>query len=148
MQALPSFVGFRAAGATPRTAPRSAGVQQRQQMVVRASVMAEPATLDVKTLDGSSAGAASLALRVADADTSKGLVHRYLVLVRQNARRVSRIVACGMLATCCLPPLQRLAFFGVGGDFITASFYSLTTSRLTKSLPPSPSGNCLHANPL
>jgi hypothetical protein len=31
-------------------------------------------------------------LRVADNETSKGLVHRYLVLVRQNARRVSIII--------------------------------------------------------
>jgi hypothetical protein len=31
-------------------------------------------------------------LRVADNETSKGLVHRYLVMVRQNARRVSRLL--------------------------------------------------------
>jgi len=60
-------------------------------MVVRASVLAEPATIDIKGLDGSSAGTASLALRVADPDSSKGLVHRYLVMIRQNARRVSQI---------------------------------------------------------
>lgn len=56
---------------------------------INASMLAEPATLDVKKLDGSAAGAASLALRVADDDAAKGLVHRYLVMVRQNARRVS-----------------------------------------------------------
>ncbi|KAG7674223.1 hypothetical protein Ndes2526B_g03974 [Nannochloris sp. 'desiccata'] len=49
--------------------------------------MAEPATIDVKNLDGSSAGSAALSLRIADNETSKGLVHRYLVMVRQNARR-------------------------------------------------------------
>ena len=91
MQTLPKFVGLKAASALPnaRKSPVNAPRNQRQ-LIARASVVAEPATIDVKNLDGSSAGSASLALRVADIETSKGLVHRYLVMVRQNARRVSQ----------------------------------------------------------
>lgn len=42
-------------------------------------------TLPVKAVDGTPQGGADLALKVAT-DTAKGLVHRYLVHVRQNAR--------------------------------------------------------------
>lgn len=52
-------------------------------------MIAEPVDITVKKLDGSSSGTASISLRVAEPDVSKGLVHRYLVMVRQNARRVS-----------------------------------------------------------
>lgn len=55
--------------------------------MTKASVVAEPASLDVKSVDGKSAGTAALSLRVADPDTSKGLVHRYVVMVRQNMRQ-------------------------------------------------------------
>lgn len=61
----------------------------RKLLTVRAAVVAEPATLSVKSTSGSDAGTESLALKVAPENTSKGLVHRYLVYVRQNARRVS-----------------------------------------------------------
>ena len=88
---IPAFTGLKAVHAASR--PRSAGASQQQQqrgqlLTVRASVVAEPVSLDVKTLEGASAGTASIALRVADADTAKGLVHRYLVTVQQNARQV------------------------------------------------------------
>ena len=56
--------------------------------VTRASIVAEPASLEVKSADGSSSGKASLSLRVADAETANGLVHRYVVMVRQNMRQV------------------------------------------------------------
>ncbi|KAI3424856.1 hypothetical protein D9Q98_008240 [Chlorella vulgaris] len=59
----------------------------RPSFVVRASSVAAPVQLDVKKLDGSAVGSASLSLKVADADTANGLVHRYLVMVRQNARQ-------------------------------------------------------------
>lgn len=62
--------------------------QQRPALVVRASKVAEPAALPVKTLSGSDAGEASIALRVAEEDTATGLVHRYLTTVMRNARQV------------------------------------------------------------
>lgn len=55
---------------------------------VRASTVAEPATLDVKSLKGQSVGSESLALKVAENDVARGLLHRYIVLIRQNARQV------------------------------------------------------------
>lgn len=55
---------------------------------VRASAVAAPVSVDVKKVDGSSAGSASVALRVADASKASGVVHRYLTLVRQNMRQV------------------------------------------------------------
>ena len=51
-------------------------------------MVAEPASIDVKGLDGSSKGSDTMALKVASEDKAKGLVHRYLVTVRQNARQV------------------------------------------------------------
>ena len=49
---------------------------------------AAPAQLTVKTTDGSDAGTASLSLRVADPQKAKGLVHRHVVTIMQNARQV------------------------------------------------------------
>jgi large subunit ribosomal protein L4 len=60
----------------------------RVQTITRASVVAEPASLDVKKADGSSSGKASLSLKIADPETANGLVHRYVVMVRQNMRQV------------------------------------------------------------
>lgn len=61
-------------------------VAQRRSLTTRASRVAKPASIEVKTFDGSSSGSQKLALKVAGHDTAKGLVHRYLVTVRQNAR--------------------------------------------------------------
>lgn len=61
--------------------------QRRPSLVVRASKLAEPAALPVKTLSGNAAGEASIALRVAEEDTATGLVHRYLTTVMRNARQ-------------------------------------------------------------
>ena len=52
------------------------------------SAVAAPAELTVKSFDGESAGTEQLALKVADRSTANGLVHRYLITVRQNNRAV------------------------------------------------------------
>ena len=83
------FVGLR------RTVqPTQAGrvISQRRPaaaaLQVRAAIVAEPATVAIKGIDGSSKGSSTMALKVASDETAKGLVHRYLVTVRQNARQV------------------------------------------------------------
>ena len=58
------------------------------KQVARMSAVAEPATLDVMKFDGSVAGSEEIALKVAGPATATGLVHRYLVTVRQNMRKV------------------------------------------------------------
>ncbi len=63
-------------------------VARRRSLATRAAIVAKPASIDIKTFDGSSSGSQDLALKVAARDTAKGLVHRYLVTVRQNARAV------------------------------------------------------------
>ena len=78
---------------------------QRKSLSVKASVVAQPASVDVKTFDGSSSGSQDLSLRVAGRGTAKGLVHRYLVTVRQNARAVGSR-ACRTHNTVCF--LQKL----------------------------------------
>jgi len=67
-----------------------------------AAVAAPPASLDVKSFkDGSSAGGtATLALSVAEADTAGAVVHRYIVLLRQNARAVSSFLGRGEGREC------------------------------------------------
>jgi hypothetical protein len=91
MQALQSaFTG------RPFAAPKAAAVRSssaRQSFVVRAAVQAAPEALPVLKLDGSSAGEAQIALRTAGDETANGLVHRYLVYVRQNARQVGHATA-------------------------------------------------------
>lgn len=66
-----------------------APVFSRQAVRVSASAVAAPASIPKKAVDGSDKGSSSLALKVADPETANGLVHRYMVLVQQNARRVS-----------------------------------------------------------
>ncbi len=63
-------------------------VARRRCLSVKAAIVAEPASIEVKSFDGSSSGSQDLALKVAARNTAKGLVHRYLVTVRQNARAV------------------------------------------------------------
>ncbi|GMH33861.1 hypothetical protein BSKO_01695 [Bryopsis sp. KO-2023] len=58
----------------------------QSKSVVRMSVVAPPAKLDVVKVDGSAQGTETLSLRVADSDKAKGLVHRYLVKVRRDMR--------------------------------------------------------------
>lgn len=59
-----------------------------QRQVARMSAVAEPATLELKKFDGTVSGSEQIALKVAGKATANGLVHRYLVTVRQNDRRV------------------------------------------------------------
>lgn len=86
MQALASsFSGVRL---TP--AQRAPAAASRRGLVCVADLnRLPPATLKKVTFDGAPAGEATIALKSAPEDTAKGLVHRYLVMVRQNARRVS-----------------------------------------------------------
>lgn len=77
-------------GVRPSARPaafRPAAVSRRPAVVVAATAVAAPATLPFKAVDGSSKGTQQLSLKVAE-DTAKGLVHRYMVLVQQNARQV------------------------------------------------------------
>ncbi|CAD7702414.1 unnamed protein product [Ostreobium quekettii] len=55
--------------------------------VITMSYVAEPATLDLKSIDGVTKGMEKLSLKVADPDTANGLVHRYMVKVRRDMRR-------------------------------------------------------------
>ena len=71
-----------------------ASASRARTVAVRAAVAAAPVQVPVKAVDGASAGSEELALGVAPANTAKGLVHRYLVYVQQNARRVSRWHCC------------------------------------------------------
>lgn len=82
-----------------RPAPRAAAAPARAGAVslraaprcVASASVAErlpPSSVRRVKLDGSAAGEATLALKTAKESTAVGLVHRYLVLVRQNARRV------------------------------------------------------------
>ena len=54
----------------------------------QAAQKAAPVDLQVKSLEGSDGGTGQLSLRVAEPTKSKGLVHRHVVLIQQNARQV------------------------------------------------------------
>ncbi|KAG2491540.1 hypothetical protein HYH03_010111 [Edaphochlamys debaryana] len=60
--------------------------QGRGRLVVRNAAVAQPASIPFKAADGSEKGTQQLALKVAE-DSAKGLVHRYVVMVQQNARQ-------------------------------------------------------------
>jgi hypothetical protein len=91
---------FRGVSLRAERAPQKANVQTRRVITTtRASVVAEPATLDVKSVDGKSAGSAALSLKVASPETANGLVHRYVVMVRQNMRQVRTCISLLCLAT-------------------------------------------------
>jgi large subunit ribosomal protein L4 len=77
------------AGQARTTAFGSCRPSVARTVVVRAAIAAKPVDVPVKSADGASVGSEQLSLRVAPNDTAKGLVHRYLVYVQQNARRVS-----------------------------------------------------------
>ena len=58
-------------------------------VVVRASAPAAPAQLATAAFNGTAApSVAPLSLQVAEADTANAVVHRYVVLLNQNARAV------------------------------------------------------------
>jgi hypothetical protein len=79
-----SFCGTGVARAVPLRVAQRRNIAQK----VRASTVAEPATLDVKSIKGQTVGTESLSLKVADSNVARGLLHRYIVLIRQNAREV------------------------------------------------------------
>lgn len=66
----------------------AAAPARARTVVVQAAVKAAPASLPVKSADGADAGTEQLALKVARPEAAKGLVHRYVVYVMQNKRRV------------------------------------------------------------
>jgi len=55
----------------------------------RRAVTPRAAAVSRVGFDGAKTGDSDLTLRVARAEVAKGLVHKYVVMVRQNARRVS-----------------------------------------------------------
>ena len=66
-------------------------------LATRAAMVAEPRSVEVRAPDGSAAGTESLSLRVAEPEVANGLVHRYVVFLRQNARRVRLQTLCAAL---------------------------------------------------
>ena len=62
-------------------------VQRRER--VNVAVDAAAAQVEKLSFDGSKNGTAELDLKIARNEVAKGLVHKYVVMVRQNARRVS-----------------------------------------------------------
>ena len=84
-----SLQGFRSSQTAPlRACPLTRKQQRCSGLVTRMSLKASPAELTVRNIDGGEAGKASLALQIADPAKSTGLVHRYIVTIRQNARQV------------------------------------------------------------
>ena len=59
------------------------------RFTIQAAQKASPVDLQVKSIEGSDGGTGQLSLRVADPTKSKGLVHRHVVLIQQNARQVT-----------------------------------------------------------
>ena len=62
-------------------------LNRRQQQ--RPAVTPRAEAIDAVTFDGSKTDGATLELKTARAEVARGLVHKYVVMVRQNARRVS-----------------------------------------------------------
>lgn len=60
----------------------------RRALVVSNSAVAPAVVVPYKGTDGADKGTKQVALKVAE-ESAKGLVHRYMVMVQQNARRVS-----------------------------------------------------------
>lgn len=88
LQARPTAaVGGGSSSSRPVVAA-AAPIARQRAVVVRATVEAKPVSLPVKSADGADAGTEQLALKIARPETAKGLVHRYVVYVLQNKRRV------------------------------------------------------------
>lgn len=77
-------------GSKVLSAQRSVKVS-RSMVQVKAAVKAAPVAVPVKGLDASDKGQFELALHTAPEDTAKHVVHRYMVMFRQNNRAVSRL---------------------------------------------------------
>ena len=76
------------AGQTLRLQQRRPITQRAQPQLVRAEAARATVSVPVKDFQGEDVGSVDLAVKVASDDTAKGLVHRYLVMARQNARAV------------------------------------------------------------
>lgn len=76
------------AGQTLRLQQRRPITQRAQPQLVRAEAARATVSVPVKDFQGEDVGSVDLAVKVANDDTAKGLVHRYLVMARQNARAV------------------------------------------------------------
>lgn len=63
-------------------------ISRPRTVAVKAAITAQPVAVPVKSTDGATLGEEQLALKVAKPGTAKGLVHRYLVYVQTNGRRV------------------------------------------------------------
>jgi large subunit ribosomal protein L4 len=74
------------AGQTLRLQQRRPITQRAQPQLVRAEAARATVSVPVKDFQGEDVGSVDLAVKVANDDTAKGLVHRYLVMARQNAR--------------------------------------------------------------
>ena len=91
---LPAQLRGLSLGAAPRVRAQRSGAPCGAARAAAAAAEATepqrmpPATVRRVTFAGEPAGEATLALKTASEATAKGVVHRYLVLVRQNARRV------------------------------------------------------------
>jgi large subunit ribosomal protein L4 len=74
-------------GTTAITSPRPIAGKRGANARV-APVVPRAAAIDAVTFDGAKSSAATLELKTARAEVARGLVHKYVVMVRQNARRV------------------------------------------------------------
>lgn len=86
MQASQRLASGRAAGRP--VAAFGSRPAARRTVLVQAAVPAAAVSVPKRSADGEDLGSEQLALKVAKPETAKGLVHRYLVYVQQNARRV------------------------------------------------------------
>lgn len=98
---------FRARAFQPATLSR------RTTVAVRAASAVAPVSVPVKAADGTEKGSQELAVKVASAATARGLVHRYLVMVQQNARRVRSSSAAVASGTDSMDAAMRRALDAV-----------------------------------
>ena len=80
--------GFTMRSSAAVSGARLAAPAPRAQARRVAPAPARAAAIDAVTFDGAKSAGASLELKTARAEVAKGLVHKYVVMVRQNARRV------------------------------------------------------------
>jgi large subunit ribosomal protein L4 len=108
------MLAHRAGGVAAQARPVRA--QRASTVAVRASGSAVQ-TVQVPVRSASTAapaGTADLTLKVAGEDTAKGLVHRYLVYILQNARRVSSRDWIGAERTRARAPAAKQSCGGGG----------------------------------
>lgn len=67
------------------------------------SVVAEPVPLEFLSFSGDAQGLKELSLQTADAKKATGLVHRYVTLAQQNARRVRAFWRVGLSCPSTFP---------------------------------------------